>query len=234
MGVVGTIIGMLGMSFLEGQAQKRAYEAQAQQARQNAEILAKNAATMEKNAENARKNAEETARNSALNTELQRRKARQAVAHQNALIGKSGLSRTGSLANALNDSYENVDTETAMELFNGRQAVTKIEGQSTDFVNQANQYHFSSRLEKRNANAYEEAGQRAFMTSILTGALKAGMAYGIGSIGSGASSSSATSVSGNTWNASNGTWALDSAHMTIGTPSVNQWWQKGLYKGGRL
>ena len=51
--------------------------------------------------------------------------------------------------------------------------------------------------------------------------------WGMG--GSAASSASKASVSGSTWNASNSTWALDSAHMTIGKPVTNNWWEKGLY-----
>jgi len=226
MGVVGSIISGLGMAFLNGKAQQAQYEAQARAAEQNAQIQQMNANIMAKNSEDARKQAEETARTNALNAELERRNRLSRVGAQKASIGKSGLSLAGSALNAVNDTEEDIAIQTAKDLFNGRQNVDKLFGQATNFTNQQAQYEYTRDVYKKNASDYREAGNRAFMTSMLTGAIQTGI--GIWGMG-GSATSTASKVSGSTWNASNGTWALDSAHMTLGKPVVNNWWEKTLY-----
>ena len=230
MGVVGSIIGGLGMAFLNGKAQQAQYEAQARAADQNAKIQQMNADIMAKNSEDARKQAEETARTNALNAELEARNRRNRIGTQKANIGRSGLSLAGSALNAVNDTEEDIALQTAKDLFNGRQNVDKLFGQSTNFTNQKSQYEYTRDVYRKNASDYREAGSRAFMTSMLTGAIQTGIGiWGMG--GSAASSASKASVSGSTWNTSTGTWALDSAHMTIGTPRYATWFEKSIAAG---
>ena len=89
---------------------------------------------------------------------------------QRARIGASGLTASGSAAAALADTRYDIDMETAMGLYNGRQNVDKIFGQSTDYTNQAAQYQYNADVQNANAQDYRDAGKRAFMSSMLGGA----------------------------------------------------------------
>ena len=230
MGVVGTVIGTLGMAFMQGRAQQQQYEAQARAAEANAAIQQQNAEIMAQNSEKARQNAEETARVNAMNAEQERRRKQLIIGKQTAAGGASGLTNSGSLANALADSQEAIDYDTMVGLWNGRQNVDKIFGQSTDFSNQSSQYKYAADVERQNASNYRAAGKRAFMTSMLSGAVSAGL----GAWGAGSGSAAASGSSGASWNMSTGQWALDSAHMTIGNPTYTNWWSKSLaYKSLR-
>ena len=229
MGVVGSAIASIGMAFLNGKAQQAQYEAYAQQAEQNAKIQQMNADIMAQNSDKARKNAEENARTSALEAELNDREHRRRLGTQMAHIGKSGLSNTGSALNALNDTEEELAINRAKNLFNGRRTTDSYIQQSTDFVNQQSQYEYSRDVYKKNASDYREAGSRAFMTNMLMGAISAGVGVW-GAKGAGAASTG-TKVTGSTWNTTTGTWALDSAHMTIGTPRYATWFEKSIAAG---
>lgn len=198
MGLVGTVIGGLGMAFLYGRAQRAQYEAQAREAEQNAKIQQMNADIMAKNSEDARKQAEETARTNALNAELEARNRRNRIGTQKANIGKSGLSLAGSALNAVNDTEEDIALQTAKDLFNGRQNVDKLFGQSTNFTNQKSQYEYQRDVYRKNASDYRKAGRRAFMTSMLTGAIQTGV--GIWGVGAGSSAKEAAGTwKGQTW-----------------------------------
>jgi len=178
MGVVGTVLGTLGMSYLSGRAQQQQYEAQAAQAEANAEIQRKNAEIMAQNSARARQNAEETARTNAMNAENARRQALLKEGQQRARIGASGITSTGSAAAALADTRYAIDQDTAAALYNGRQNVDKIFGQATDFTNQGAQYQYQADVLNANARDYREAGKRALMTSMLGGAFSlAGSLY---------------------------------------------------------
>jgi len=178
MGVVGAVLGTLGTAYISGRAQQQQYEAQAAQAQANAELQARNAQIMAENSRKARENAEQTAQNNAFNVEQQRRKMLLKEGQQRARIGASGLTASGSAAAALADTRYDIDMETAMGLYNGRQNVDKIFGQATDYTNQANQYKYQSDVYNANARDYREAGKRAFWGSMLGGAFSlAGSLY---------------------------------------------------------
>lgn len=178
MGVVGTVLTTLGTAYISGRAQQQQYEAQAAQAEANARIQAQNAEIMRQNSERARQNAEQTAQTNAFNAENARRQALLREGQQRARIGASGIRATGSAAAALADTRYAINQDTAAALYNGRQNVDKIFGQSTDFTNQAAQYQYNSDVQNANAADYRDAGKRAFMSSMLGGAFSlAGSLY---------------------------------------------------------
>lgn len=189
MGVTASIIGTLGMAFAQGYAQKQQANAMARQAEANADLQQRNADIMSQNAEKAQQNAEETARVNAQNAENERRKMSLRLGQQKAAIGASGITATGSALNALADSQWDIDYQTATNLYNGRQQVDKIFGQANDFSNQSAQYAYSADVERANAKNYRAAGKRAMMTSLLSGAISAGIqAWGAGKSSVGKSS----------------------------------------------
>lgn len=178
MGVVGTVLTTLGTAYISGRAQQQQYEAQAAQAEANARIQAQNAEIMRQNSERARQNAEQTAQTNAFNAENARRQALLREGQQRARIGASGIRATGSAAAALADTRYAINQDTAAALYNGRQNVDKIFGQSTDYTNQAAQYQYNSDVQNANAADYRDAGKRAFMSSMLGGAFSlAGSLY---------------------------------------------------------
>lgn len=170
MGLVGTIIGTLGTAFLSGRAQQQQYEAAAEQSRVNAQLQAQEAAIAQQNAQKANKQAEETARVNAQNVEDERRRQLLYINKQNANIGKSGLTRTGSAAALVEQSRDEIDYETAKNLSNGQQEVYKLFGMGTDYSNQANKHRWNESVLYKNARDYEAAGNRAFWSSMLGGA----------------------------------------------------------------
>ena len=138
MGLVGAIVGTLGTAFLAGRAQQQQYEAAAEQSRVNAQLQAQEAEVAQQNALKANKQAEETARVNAQNVEDERRRQLLYINKQNANIGKSGLTRTGSAAALVEQSRDEIDYETAKNLSNGQQEVYKLFGVGTDYANQSN------------------------------------------------------------------------------------------------
>jgi len=194
MGVVGTILGTLGTAFIAGKAQQAQYNAQAAQAEANAKLQQKNAEIMAQNSAKAREQAERNAQNNALNAEMQRRQMLQREGQQRARIGASGITATGSAARALADTRFDIDMETAMNLYNGRQQTDKIFGQATDYTNQSAQYQYQADVSNANARDYREAGKRALWGSMLGGAFSlAGSLY---SSNSAASQAAAVSSGG--------------------------------------
>lgn len=178
MGVVGTVLGTLGMSYLQGRSAQAQYNAQAAQAEANARIQERNAEISRQNSERARQNAEQTARNNAMNAENQRRQALMREGAQRARIGASGLQTTGSAAAALADTRFAINQDTAAALYNGRQQVDKIFGQATDYTNQAAQYQYNADVANANARDFRAAGKRAMWGSLLGGAFSlAGSLY---------------------------------------------------------
>lgn len=109
------------------------------------------------------------------------------LSQQRANIGASGITASGSAANALADSAYNMETELAIERYNSRQGVENIFQQSTDLVNQRDIYN-------QNARNYRKAGKRALMNNMLMSGLSlAGSLYSPKSAGKqGASSGSST------------------------------------------
>lgn len=190
MGVTASIIGTLGMAFAQGYAQKQQANAMARQAEANADLQQRNAQIMAQNSEKAQQNAEETARVNAQNTENERRKMLLRLGQQKAAIGSSGITATGSALNALADTQWDIDKQTAINLYNGRQETDKFFGQANDYSNQSAQYAYSADVERENARNYRAAGKRAMMTSLLSGAISAGLqAWGAGGSSAGGKSS---------------------------------------------
>lgn len=180
MGVAATIGATLLGGFISGRAQQQQYNAAAQQAEVNAQIA-------NQNADKLQSQAEEQSKSNTINEENKRRRMNAMLSQQRANIGASGITASGSAANALADSAYNMETELAIERYNSRQGVENIFQQSTDLVNQRDIYN-------QNARNYRKAGKRALMNSMLMSGLSlAGSLYSPKSAGKqGASSSSST------------------------------------------
>lgn len=181
MGVAATIGATLLGGFISGRAQQQQYNAAAQQAEVNAQIA-------NRNADKLQAQAEEQSKSNTINEENKRRRMNNAMlSQQRANIGASGITASGSAADALADSAYNMETELAIERYNSRQGVENIFQQSTDLVNQRDIYN-------QNARNYRKAGKRALMNNMLMSGLSlAGSLYSPKSAGKqGASSSSST------------------------------------------
>ena len=174
MGIAATIGATLLGGFISGRAQQQQYNAAAQQAEVNAQIA-------NQNADKLQAQAEEQSKSNTINEENKRRRMNAMLSQQRANIGASGITASGSAANALADSVYNMETELAIERYNSRQGVENIFQQSTDLVNQR-------------ARNYRKAGKRALMNNMLMSGLSlAGSLYSPKSAGKqGASSSSST------------------------------------------
>ena len=161
MGVAATIGATLLGGFISGRAQQQQYKLQAQ--------------------------AEEQSKSNTINEENKRRRMNAMLSQQRANIGASGITASGSAANALADSAYNMESELAIERYNSRQGVENIFQQSTDLVNQRDIYN-------QNARNYRKAGKRALMNNMLMSGLSlAGSLYSPKSAGKqGASSGSST------------------------------------------
>lgn len=189
MGVAGMIIGTLGAAWLQGRAAQEQANAAARQAETNAAI-------QENNAKKTDDQARQMDEANKINAENERRRAMARLGQQRAAIAASGLTYTGSAANALADTQFDIDQQTGTTLYNGRQNTDKLRQQSTDYTNQAGIY-------RKEAGDYRMAGQRAMMTSLLGGAfsLASGLYAGnsaakMGSSGSWSGLPSYTSASG--------------------------------------
>lgn len=181
MGVAATIGATLLGGFISGRAQQQQYNAAAQQAEVNAQIA-------NQNADKLQAQAEEQSKSNTINEENKRRRMNAMLSQQRANIGASGITASGSAANALADSAYNMETELAIERYNSRQGVENIFQQSTDLVNQRDIYN-------QNARNYRKAGKRALMkiNMLMSGLSLAGSLYSPKSAGKqGASSSSST------------------------------------------
>lgn len=164
MGVVGVAIATLAGGYLQGRAQKKAYEQQAATANANAQIAYQNA-------EQLQEQAEVQAKNNALNEEVKRRKVNILKGQQRAALGAAGIQASGSALNVMADSAYNAEMDMAIERWNGRQKVDNYFNASNDSYNQGNVY-------KWNADQYKKAGNKAIMNSMLQSGLKlAGSLY---------------------------------------------------------
>ena len=180
MGVAATIGATLLGGFISGRAQQQQYNAAAQQAEVNAQIA-------NQNADKLQAQAEEQSKSNTINEENKRRRMNAMLSQQRANIGASGITASGSAANALADSAYNMETELAIERYNSRQGVENLFQQSTDLVNQRDIYN-------QNARNYRKAGKRALMNNMLMSGLSlASSLYSPKSAGKqGASSGSST------------------------------------------
>ena len=183
---VGVAIGatLLG-GYLQGRAQKQAYEAQARQAEQNAQIAYQNA-------EKLQKQGEQQAQNNAVNEENKRRRLLQRRGQNIANVGASGITMSGSALDFMADSAYNEEMELAIDRWNGRQQVDNYFQSSTDNLNQGDVY-------KRNARDYRRAGSKAMMNSMLQSGLSlAANLYSPKSVGAQKQASG-----GSTWGSAN-------------------------------
>ncbi len=168
---VGVAIGatLLG-GYLQGRAQQQAYEAQARQAEQQAQIAYNNAAKLQEQ-------GEQQAQNNAVNEENKRRRILQQRGRNIANVGASGVAMSGSALDFMADSEYNAEMDLAIDRWNGRQQVDQYFQSSTDNLNQGDVY-------KRNASQYRKAGKRAMMNSMLMSGLSlAGNLYSPNSVG---------------------------------------------------
>ena len=182
---VGVAIGatLLG-GYLQGRAQKQAYEAQARQAEQNAQIAYQNA-------EKLQQQGEQQAQNNAVNEENKRRRLLQRRGQNIANVGASGITMSGSALDFMADSAYNEEMELAIDRWNGRQQVDNYFQSSTDNLNQGDVY-------KRNARDYRRAGSKAVMNSMLQSGLSlAANLYSPNSVGAQKQSG------GGTWGSAN-------------------------------
>lgn len=155
---VGLAIGatLLG-GYLQGRAQRDAYNAQARQAEQNAQIAYNNAQKLQQQ-------GEQQAQNNAINEENKRRRIRQQQAKNITNVGAAGITMSGSALDFMADSAFNAEQELAIERWNGRQKVDNYFQSSTDSKNQGDVY-------KSNAANYRKAGKKAMMNSMLQSGL---------------------------------------------------------------
>ncbi len=180
---VGVAIGatLLG-GYMQGRAQRQAYEAQARQADQQAQIAYNNAAVLQEQ-------GAQQAQNNAVNEENKRRRILQQRGRNIANVGASGVAMSGSALDFMADSQYNSEMELAIDRWNGRQQVDQYFQNSTDSLNQGDVY-------KRNASQYRKAGKRAMMNSMLQSGLSlAGNLYSPNSVGAQKEAAS----SGKTW-----------------------------------
>lgn len=185
---VGVAIGatLLG-GYLQGRAQQQAYEAQARQAEQNAQIAYNNAQKLQEQ-------GEQQAQNNAVNEENKRRRLLQQRGRNIANVGASGVAMSGSALDFMADSEYNAEMDLAIDRWNGRQQVDQYFQSSTDNLNQGDVY-------KRNASQYRKAGKRAMMNSMLQSGLSlAGNLYSPKSVGA---QKEAASSGGSTWGSAN-------------------------------
>ena len=129
---VGVAIGatLLG-GYMQGRAQRQAYEAQARQADQQAQIAYNNAAVLQEQ-------GEQQAQNNAVNEENKRRRILQQRGKNIANVGASGVAMSGSALDFMADSQYNSEMELAIDRWNGRQQVDQYFQNSTDNLNQGN------------------------------------------------------------------------------------------------
>ena len=185
---VGVAIGatLLG-GYMQGRAQRQAYEAQARQADQQAQIAYNNAAVLQEQ-------GEQQAQNNAVNEENKRRRILQQRGKNIANVGASGVAMSGSALDFMADSQYNSEMELAIDRWNGRQQVDQYFQNSTDNLNQGDVY-------KRNASQYRKAGKRAMINRMLQSGLSlAGNLYSPKSVGA---QKEAASSGGSTWGSAN-------------------------------
>jgi hypothetical protein len=185
---VGVAIGatLLG-GYMQGRAQRQAYEAQARQADQQAQIAYNNAAVLQEQ-------GEQQAQNNAVNEENKRRRILQQRGKNIANVGASGVAMSGSALDFMADSQYNSEMELAIDRWNGRQQVDQYFQNSTDNLNQGDVY-------KRNASQYRKAGKRAMINSMLQSGLSlAGNLYSPKSVGA---QKEAASSGSSTWGSAN-------------------------------
>ena len=202
MGVAATVAATLLSGYMYGKAAQSQMNAAASQQETQAEIY-------QKNSEKVAQQAEQESQNNAINMENKRRRLNLMEGQQRAAIGASGIATSGSALGALMDTRQNIDSELGMDAYNGKQKVTGLFNQSTDYYNQSN-------INRVNADNYRAAGKRAFWNSML------GSAFSLaGNLYSGKSSAvqqqqSASSLGDYTKNAE-GNFILRNSDYTFGS-----------------
>ena len=193
--ITAAIIGAVAGGLWQGYTASQQAKAQARQAEANARIA-------EQNAQKLDEQAQQQAENNRINEENKRRQMRGRIARQQAAIGASGLTASGSALTALADSRYNMEQELAIDRYNARQKVDNIFQSSTDQTNQAGVYHQQAKDYKKAAKwAWINAGlSTAFsLSSTLYGAKSAAVTQ---SGGGAASSVSYGNYQNTDWNRS--------------------------------
>lgn len=166
-------------------------KAAARVAQQNAEIQYLNADKKETQ-------AYEEAQNNALNQEVKRRQMAAKMAADVNSVGGSGMTMSGSNIRVLSDNQYNYMLDLATDAYNGRRKVDNLFEESTDFVNQGDQY-------KEQARQYKKAAKNSIIkNAIETGASIALMGVGgagsaAGKAGSAGTKTAAGTLNNNVW-----------------------------------
>lgn len=207
---VGLMVGatLLG-GLMQARAQREQANAQARQAEVNAQIAYQNSEKMQAQ-------AEETAKNNAINQEQKRRQLVKRLGSQQAAVGASGLTMSGSALDLMAESKYEMERELAVDRYNDRQKVDNIFQNSTDYLNQGDIY-------KQNAKDYRKAGKRAAMNTMLQTAFT--LAAGLYSPGSSAAVKSKDAITA-------GTGALSDTTFTIGGQKLKSKALKGAITAG--
>ena len=207
---VGLMVGatLLG-GLMQARAQRQQANAQARQAEVNAQIAYQNSEKMQAQ-------AEETAKNNAINQEQKRRQLVKRLGSQQAAVGASGLTMSGSALDLMAESKYEMERELAVDRYNDRQKVDNIFQNSTDYLNQGDIY-------KQNAKDYRKAGKRAAMNTMLQTAFT--LAAGLYSPSSSAAVKSKDAITA-------GTGALSDTTFTIGGQKLKSKALKGAITAG--
>lgn len=175
MGATAIAIGLTAaMGIWKGKTEYDQNKAAARVAQENAEI-------QYLNAEKKEAQGYEEAQNNALNQEVKRRQMAAKMAADVNSVGASGMTMSGSNIRVLSDNQYNYMLDLATDAYNGRRKVDNLFEESTNFVNQGDQY-------KEQAKQYKKAAKNSVIkNAIETGASIALM--GVGGAGSAAKTS---------------------------------------------
>ena len=185
MGVAATVALTAAMGIWKAKSEYDQNKAAARQAEANAEIQYLNADKKESQ-------AYEQAQNNALNQEVKRRQLAAKQAQDENSVNASGLTMSGSNVNVLADSQYNMMFDQAIDAYNGRQKVENIFQQSTDFVNQGDQY-------KEQARQYKKAARNSLIKNAISTGASIAMIYAGGGLSKAGDAAKETGGAAQTW-----------------------------------
>lgn len=168
MGVAAAVGLTAAMGIWKAKTEYDQNKAAAAQAKANAEIAYLNADKKDEQ-------AHEQAQNNALNLEVKRRQLMAKEKENENNVNASGLTLSGSNAQVLADNHYNMMFDMGLDAYNGRQKVNNIFEQSTDFVNQGDQY-------KEQARQYKKAARNSIIKNAIETGASIGMMYAGGNL----------------------------------------------------
>ena len=168
MGIAAAVGLTAAMGIWKAKTEYDQNKAAAAQANANAEIAYLNA-------EKKDEQAHEQAQNNALNQEVKRRQLMARQSENENSVNASGLMLSGSNLQALSDSHYNMMFDMGLDAYNGRQKVNNIFEQSTEFVNQGDQY-------KEQAKQYKKAARNSIIKNAIETGASIGMIYAGGGL----------------------------------------------------